>query len=164
MKAAIRTGETATPPATHAVLMEIRLAVEHAVTRVLDESESIEEASPRIIRAICETLGWACGARWQPEGDDQALRCAGAWGVPGPGIEAFLEATRSIQSGALPRRTWFERRPLWILDVTREPSFRRAADAAKAGLRSAFAFPIKLGAQVIGVMEFFSRTPSCSTA
>ena len=164
MKAAIRTGETATPPAKHAVLMEIRLAVEHAVTRVLDESESIEEASPRIIRAICETLGWACGARWQPEDDDQALRCAAAWGVPGPGIEAFLEATRrlgpSIPSGGLPRRTWLERKPQWILDMTCEPSFRRAADAAKAGLRSAFAFPIKLGARVIGVMEFFSRETS----
>src|SRR5262245_1638760 len=168
MKAAIRTAKTATPPATHAVQMEIRLAVEHAVTRVLDESESIEDAAPRIIRAVCETLGWACGARWHLECADQGLCCAETWGVTAPGIEPFLEATRrqppSTQNGGLARRTWIERRPMWILDVTREPSFRRAADAAKAGLRSAFAFPIKLGAQVIGVMEFFSREMSSPDA
>src|SRR5262249_7208447 len=70
----------------------------------------------------------------------------------------------STQNGGLARRTWIERRPMWILDVTREPSFQRAADAAKAGLHSAFAFPIKLGAQVIGVMEFFSREMSSPDA
>ncbi|HJY79160.1 MAG TPA: GAF domain-containing protein, partial [Burkholderiales bacterium] len=164
MTAALRSAKTATPPAAHAVQMEIRLAVEHAVTRVLDESDSIEDAAPRIIRAVCETLGWACGARWHLECADQGLCCAETWGVTAPGIEPFLEATRrqppSTQSGGLARRTWIERQPTWILDVTREPGFRRAADAAKAGLRSAFAFPIKLGAQVIGVMEFFSREES----
>ena len=161
MKVAIKTGKSATARTTHAAQMELRLAVEHGVTRVLDESESIEEATPRIIRAICEPLGWACGARWHPEGPEQALRCAETWGLAGEGIEAFLEATRrqqpSTQLGGLNRRTWMERKPQWILDVTREPSFRRAADAVRAGLRSAFAFPIKRGAQVIGVMEFFSQ-------
>jgi len=47
--------------------------------------------------------------------------------------------------------------------------FRRAPEAAKAGLHSALAFPIKLGAQAIGVIELFSLgfispMPSCSSA
>ncbi|HEX6267778.1 MAG TPA: EAL domain-containing protein [Burkholderiales bacterium] len=147
---------------TQRVQMELRLAIEHAVTRVLEDSTSIAEASPKIIRVICETLGWACGTRWELEGQSQAIRCAEAWGIAAPGIEAFLEATRrrvppSPQPGGLKRRAWTERKPVWIADVTREATFRRAPDALQAGLRSAFAFPITAGGQVISVMEFFSR-------
>jgi GAF domain-containing protein len=146
---------------TRTVQVELRLSIEHAVTKLLEESASIEEAAPRIIRSICESLGWACGARWQPEGADNALRCAETWGVASAAIDAFLAATRrqapSTRTGGLKRRAWTERQPTWILDVTREPSFRRAPHALDAGLHSACAFPIKLGAQVTGVMEFFSR-------
>src|SRR5882762_8776254 len=146
---------------TQRVQMDLRLAIEHAVTRVLEESNSIAEATPQIIRAICETLEWACGARWEPDERGEAIRCAETWGVPSAGIEAFLETTRrqapSTQRGGLNRRAWTEGKPLWIRDVTKEATFRRAPDAVKAGLRSAFAFPIKVGAQVISVMEFFSR-------
>jgi GAF domain-containing protein len=36
-------------------------------------------------------------------------------------------------------------------------NFPRAAEAAEGGLHGAFAFPIILGGEVTGVMEFFSR-------
>lgn len=60
---------------TQRVQMDLRLAIEHAVTRVLEESDSIGEATPQIIRVICETLDWACGARWEPDERVQAIRC-----------------------------------------------------------------------------------------
>jgi diguanylate cyclase (GGDEF)-like protein len=41
--------------------------------------------------------------------------------------------------------------------VVADASFRRAPLAAAAGLRGAFAFPIPLGDDILGVMEFFSR-------
>jgi GAF domain len=42
-------------------------------------------------------------------------------------------------------------------DVVVDDNFPRAAEAAEGGLHSAFAFPIILGGEVTGVMEFFSR-------
>jgi diguanylate cyclase (GGDEF)-like protein/PAS domain S-box-containing protein len=140
--------------------LEQRLAIEHAVTRALGESSSLGEASERIIRAVCETLGWACGAHWALDPESGTMRCAETWGTASPAIGAFLETAKGIQQtrepGGLIRRTWLEDEPVWIADVAREKSFRRAADAQKAGLHSAFAFPLKAGAQVTGVMEFFS--------
>jgi diguanylate cyclase (GGDEF)-like protein/PAS domain S-box-containing protein len=143
------------------VRMDLRLAIEHSVTRVLEESNSIAEAMPRIIRVICESLGWACGARSEHDERNQVIRFAETWGVASAGIDEFLEATRrlpapSTQPGGLNRRAWAEGKPTWIRDVTQDASFLRAPEAAKAGLHSAFAFPIKVGAQAIGVMEFFS--------
>ena len=140
--------------------LERRLAIEHAVTRALEESSSLGEASERIIRAVCETLGWACGARWALDAESDTMRCAETWGVASPAIDAFLETAKGIEQtrerGGLIRRAWLEDEPVWIADVVREKSLRRAADAQRAGLHSAFAFPVKAGAQVTGVMEFFS--------
>src|SRR5712664_1519393 len=48
---------------TRRMQTDLRLAIEHSVTRLLGESNSIAEAAPQIIRLICETIGWACGAR-----------------------------------------------------------------------------------------------------
>ena len=146
---------------TRRMLLELRLAIEHAVTRVLAESNGIAEAAPQIIRVICDALGWSCGARWEVDAGSAAPTCAQTWGVASAEIDAFLEAARrlapSTQIGGLVRRTWLERKPQWIRDVTQEATFRRGPQALKAGLRSAFALPITLEAHAIGVMEFFSR-------
>lgn len=142
------------------VQLDLRLAIEHDVTLVLESSSSIAEAAPRIIQFICDTLDWACGARWEFDEAAQALRCAETWGTAASGVEEFLAVTQqqapSKKLGGLNRRAWAEGRPLWILDVTREEGFRRAPAALKAGLRTAFAFPVKFGAKVVGVFEFFS--------
>jgi diguanylate cyclase (GGDEF)-like protein/PAS domain S-box-containing protein len=138
-----------------------RLVIEHAATDALADSNSVAEATHRIIRAICETLEWACGACWMLDSERDTLVCAETWGIAATGVDAFLDATKSQQQtkrpGGLIRRVWLEGEPVWIPDVTEDASFRRAAEADKAGLRSAFSFPIKAGAKVIGVMEFFSH-------
>src|SRR5258706_3617659 len=144
------------------VQMDMRLAIEHAVTRLLAQSGSIAEAAPRIIQAICDTLGWACGARWEHDPRSQTMVCEESWGIASAGIDAFLEVARQqpaplSKAGGLNRRAWVEGKPVWIRDVTREETFLRAPLAVKAGLHSGLAFPIKVGAEVIGVMELFSR-------
>jgi DNA-binding NtrC family response regulator len=45
--------------------LERRLAAQHAVTRVLAESATLSEATPRILQAICESLEWEMGALWK---------------------------------------------------------------------------------------------------
>jgi PAS domain S-box-containing protein len=57
----------------------------------------------------------------------------------------------------LPGRVWASQEPAWIPDVALDPNFPRASVAERAGLHAAFAMPIRQGATVLGVMEFFSR-------
>jgi signal transduction histidine kinase len=47
--------------------------------------------------------------------------------------------------------------PLGIADVVWDRNFPRGPVAAAEGLHGAFAFPIRLGGDVLGVVEFFSR-------
>ena len=151
---------------------ENRQAMEHAVTRVLAEAETLGDAIPRIIQTICVSLGWTCGAYWRRDENTQLLRCAETWHVDGAEVAAFLlvttqsvneapdwqgEAPRT-RTGGLVRRVWLDGAPVWFADVTREPGFRRGEEAAKAGLHCAFGFPVRVGSsQPLGVMEFFDR-------
>src|SRR5881275_2141746 len=57
----------------------------------------------------------------------------------------------------LPGRVWSRHEPAYISDVVHDTNFPHASIAAREGLHAAFAFPILLGGDVLGVMEFFSR-------
>jgi diguanylate cyclase (GGDEF)-like protein/PAS domain S-box-containing protein len=147
---------------TRRIQIERRMAVEQNVARILAEATSVTEAAERILRAVCETLGWACGAHWVLNEEARTLKSAETWGIAAPGIQEFLAVTRSIAplpitGDGLVRHTCASAEPRWIRNVTKETSFLRAPHAATAKLRSAFAFPIKEGTKVIGAMEFFSR-------
>jgi PAS domain S-box-containing protein len=140
---------------------EQRQAIENRVTRLLSESETVAAAMPGILAAFCESLGLACGARWSPDSGTGGFRCEETWSIEDPGIAAFLAASREsiFQPGhaGLIRRVLATGQPIWIVDVTADESFLRGKQAAAAGLRSAFALPIRLGDEVLGAMEFFHR-------
>ncbi len=143
---------------------EQRQAMEHAVTRVLTEAETLAEAIPKIIQTICETMEWHCGARWVWDQEAMLLRCGEMWGVDTPEVREFITASANgtikpdLTGQGLVRRTYASGQPLWIADVTQVKGLmKRASLVTKAGLHGAFAFPLLLGNAVLGVMEFFHR-------
>ena len=138
---------------------ERRLAVRDGVTGALAESSSLEEAAPRILRAVCEALGWRMGALWTVQPHTDLLRCVQVWHAS-EAIPEFEAATRhhTFSRGAgMPGRVWESAQPAWIPDVTADENFPRAAIAARAGLGASLGFPIAVDGEVVGVMEFFSH-------
>ena len=47
--------------------------------------------------------------------------------------------------------------PMWLADVPQAENFPRVPFAIAEGLHASFAFPIRVGEHVAGVIEFFSR-------
>jgi two-component system, sensor histidine kinase and response regulator len=138
---------------------EARLAAQYAVTRVLAESLTLASATPRMLQAICESLNWSVGAIWRVDQKTNVLRCVETWHMPSARVRKFDQGThsRTFSPGiGLPGRVWAQAQPAWIEDVTRDANFPRASIAAHEGLHAAFGFPILLGAEVLGVLEFFS--------
>lgn len=136
------------------------LSVQYAVARVLATSSSVEEATPRLVEAVAEALDWEVGALWRVDEDDDVLRYVGGWVASRTTGTHFLRKSREflMERGlGLPGRVWSTRRPVWIPDVALDDNFPRAPFALEEGLHAAFGFPITLGAEVLGVMEFFSR-------
>jgi PAS domain S-box-containing protein len=140
--------------------VERRLAAEHTVTRVLAESVSLGEATPKILQAICESLGWQTGAFWTVDEHAKLLRCSETWHSPSLNLEkfeTFTKKTTFLPGVGLPGRVWTSGEPAWIPDVLKDTNFPRAPVAAQEGLHGAFGFPIRSANRVLGVMEFFSH-------
>jgi signal transduction histidine kinase/CheY-like chemotaxis protein len=144
-----------------------RLAVQNAVSFILADSTSLEEAAPSILRSICECLGWVYGAVWtvdqeEDEGGEEkkVLRCLETWEDGETDLCAFTDITRRFAFEAnvgLPGRVLASASAHWIGDVTRDRNFPRALVAQAVGLHSAFGIPITLENEVLAVVEFFSH-------
>jgi signal transduction histidine kinase/DNA-binding response OmpR family regulator len=136
-----------------------RPTVEYVTARALAESDTLAEATPKVLQAICEALGWEHGALWNVDSDANVLRCVQTWHLPSvtfPEFESVSRATLFKRGIGLPGRVWSSGQPAWIQDVVNDANFPRAPMAAREGLHAAFGFPILLGTRVLGVMEFFS--------
>jgi PAS domain S-box-containing protein len=137
---------------------ERRLAARTGVTSALAGALSLEEAAPRVIRAVCENLGWVYGGLWEVDRSAGLLRCVDAWDDGSLEISDFVRATRNAAFPAgtgLPGRVWATGDAHWIPDVTTDSNFPRAASAARGGLHAAVGFPITLSGHLLGVLEFF---------
>ena len=138
---------------------EQRLVAQHTVTQILAQAATLQEATAKILRAVCECLVWDVGALWSLDKEAGVLRCVEVWhkeSIEVAEFEATSHATTFIPGIGLPGRVWFSREPMYIPDVVRDANFPRAPIAAREVLHAAFGFPILLGGEVLGVMEFFS--------
>jgi diguanylate cyclase (GGDEF)-like protein/PAS domain S-box-containing protein len=106
---------------------EKRQAMEHAVTRLLAAADTSGAAIPQVIRVICESVSWTCGAllRWEPQ--SRQLRYAAGWAAEAADLQLQLSAAAAeAQAG---------KQALWQPD-------------------GAIAFPLLLGGEVLGVLAF----------
>lgn len=135
---------------------ERRRAAVHAVGQVLAGAREIERAAPDVLAALCGALEWRLGVLWWIDRDLQRLQAASVW--PPDDLSSFAQRTRTIQFArgeGLPGRVWKTGEAAWIEDVVRDGNFPRGPMASTAGLRGAFGFPIKIGDEVVGVIECF---------
>jgi len=138
---------------------EQRLRVQHAITRVVAEATTLKEAASLILESICEPLGWSLGILWIVDRQAKILRCMDSWASPKADVGSFQKASEqwTFSKGVgLPGRVWESRSPAWIVDIALDRNFPRLPSAAAVGLHAAAAFPILLGGEMEGVLEFFT--------
>ena len=139
---------------------EQRLLLQHRVTGILSEAARVDEAIPEIFQSVCECLGCDHGALWRFDREASVLRCAQLWSRPSFEAGQFEASTRMAiypPGRGLPGRVWSSRAPEYVPDVVHDLESQRAEVAAREGFHAAFAFPILLCNEVLGVLEFISR-------
>jgi PAS domain S-box-containing protein len=137
-----------------------RAAMQNAVTQALAESSDLEEAVPKLLQSICESLEWEVGSLWEVDDERSVLRCTDIYHLPQVEVPRFEAASRArvFERGAgLPGRVWASGASTWIPDVTGDENFSRAPLAIGEGLHTAIGFPVVLEGRVLGVLEFFTR-------
>ncbi|HEY8540570.1 MAG TPA: GAF domain-containing protein, partial [Steroidobacteraceae bacterium] len=145
--------------------VERRLATNDAVTSALAESASLEIAAPRILEAICENWSWQVGILWLAHESPLEFRCLHSHCAPecaAPDLVSWCRSHTLMPGDDLVSSVWKTGEPAWVSNL--DPWLSNASDgrqdgteavAARAGLRSAFAFPIVIGTRRLGVFEFF---------
>ncbi len=132
---------------------EQRTELQHVVTSVLGDAETIDEAVPRVLAAIVETLGWDVACFWSTEADEPRVVSVRR----GLKLDGFVGMTErlTISPTMLPGRVALSGTPEWLEEL--DPGrFGRASVAAAEGLRSGVAFPVRIESEVIGALETFS--------
>lgn len=139
---------------------EHRLALQYATTRILSRSMDFVEGTHEILETVCESLGWQVGVLWAADHQEEVLRCVDVWHSPALDINEFEKACRTetfAKNVGLPGRIWASGGPVWIPNLKKDQNFPRGPFAGRSKLRAGFGFPIMLGNEVIGVIEFFSQ-------
>ena len=140
---------------------EARLAAEHAITRLLANAASLDQAAPGILQALLEALEVDLVQLWVPDSEHESLRLLAVRGRgTSPEQRAFVQAAE--QEGfraptALPARVREKDAAIWIPQLSWDIEFAQRDQAMRAGLQSAMAFPIQNDGRFLGVLEFFSR-------
>jgi two-component system cell cycle sensor histidine kinase/response regulator CckA len=135
-------------------------AAQLAVTTALDESVSLGEAMPTLLRVIGELKDWVFGSVWLVDAHQKVLRVDATWhssSINADELTAVYRATCLRPDIGLAGRTWKAGIPLILADISKDSASPTADLAQQAGLRGACAFPIHRGQDIMGVLEFYTH-------
>jgi len=93
---------------------ELRRATQFAVTRTLAEAATLDEAAPKILQDVCESLRWDFAALWRIDAEQTTMRCVQLWHASDERLADFAIATcRSMFpiGVGLPGRVWASGEP-----------------------------------------------------
>lgn len=139
---------------------EQRLILQHAITNIMAQATSLPEATPKLLEAICVTLGWDVGEFWLVDRSKNELERVATWHLPSAQVPSFLETHRKLQFArgvGVPGRIWASEAPVWMDEGNAQGTSVSGMSATQQSLINVFGFPVRLGTEVLGVIDFFSR-------
>jgi signal transduction histidine kinase/DNA-binding response OmpR family regulator len=133
-----------------------------AITAAANEAISLETVLQMAVDQVCTYTGWPVGHVYLAAPDNPGLWISSTiWHLDtSEPFAAFQQATQAMQIHTpeenIIGHVIASGRPKWQEDVISDPTFRRSASARESGLNTAFACPILVGREVVGVLEFYA--------
>lgn len=138
---------------------ERRLAMQLGVGQVVQEA-STEDSLPRILSALGSHLGFDLVELWRVDSGHQVLRYGSMWMAADcvfPSTLAKSSITEFAPGESLPGQVWVQGASIWVEDIHSDVRFNTRDGAKSDGLTTCWGVPVRVGNQVIAVIEFFSR-------
>ncbi|HEY9760340.1 MAG TPA: ATP-binding protein [Oculatellaceae cyanobacterium] len=136
-----------------------RMETQHAVTRILQEAATINEAMPKILAAVCECLKLDVGAVWLVDKDIDRLKCVAYQEPEHAKTGDFKSKTVSMslrRGEGLPGKVWEKQSAVYVGAIqSAKDVVLRAEVAETSNLQAAFAFPIMQSQKVMAVVDLF---------
>jgi len=145
-------------------ITELKLATEEiyllqSVAMAISVCRNLHDALVVAMQKICNHTGWVYAEAWMPNQDGTRLERDHLFYSSIEGLEKFSERSCGFTftpGSGLPGRVWAEKQPVWIVDVTHDRHYLRAAIAGEAGLKAGIGFPVIADGAVVSVFVFYS--------
>ena len=132
-----------------------------AAVAAADTAATVRDALQTVLDLVCAHTGWPIGhAYLRASAGAETLVPSKIWHCAAP--DRFAKFHKVTEAAPVPAdfglvgRVLSSGRPAWIMDVASDLNPPRARAAMACGLRAAFAFPVLIHAEAVGVLEFFS--------
>ncbi|MDH4584244.1 EAL domain-containing protein [Pseudomonas sp. BN415] len=139
-----------------------QLQLLESIADAANAAASVADGLSFTVSSVCQYTGWQIGHAYVTEHveGEARLRSASIWHFADEQrFRDFRQVTESLvfpPGYGLPGRVLSNGDPAWISDISQVPDFCRVYAAGQAGLRAAAAFPVLVGSEVVGVLEFFA--------
>ncbi len=130
------------------------LDIQYNISRMLSESDSLNEAYEKVLKTIVEGVEWDAGVIWIYDKNGKQLRIQGIYSKEKDLIKE-IKRTVSVENSILSGNVYTSKNPIWVEDLSKysNTEFEKKSDIE---FSSAFAFPIISNNKVIAIIECFS--------
>ena len=131
-------------------------AAVNAVLASIGAAKTVDEATRVALDTVRDAFGWAYGSYWAVDPADRALKWVLESGDAGPEFHAVTLAASFQEGVGLSGRAWKTRDLYFTRDIGEMTDCVRAPIAQKVGVKSGVCFPLVVGGDVVGTMDFFA--------
>jgi PAS domain S-box-containing protein len=129
------------------------------ISAAANEAFRVEDAFQMTLDLVCRQMDWPVGHGLTLNLETNVLE-PGIWRINDESaFKLFKEETTRLNwkiGDGLPGRVFATGKLAWSTDLKNDLVRNRADAAIASGLKSAYAFPVFLGTEVVAVLEFFS--------
>jgi len=134
-----------------------------SIAAAANEASSVEEAMKHALAAVCAYTHWSLGhVFFLRNQNDEGLESTDIWHDESGGqfsaLRALTESTRFSFDTGLPGKVLRMDAPAWANTGDSDAAvFPRISAVIASGMGSLFAFPVRIGSEIVAILEFFSR-------
>lgn len=138
----------------------------HTLTSLANEARSTMAAIRGFLREVCQYTGWPVGHAYTVARHQGMVTLvpSNCWYLVDEarylGFREITEKTVFAAGEGIPGRVFASGVPVWVEDVSRDLNFPRARISGDLAIRTGFGLPVKIGQEVVAVLEFFTPEQS----
>ena len=125
------------------------------------EAESVNQAYEIFLNKVCGHMGWPLGHIYILDRDNPDLLIPSKvwYATDKEHSDAFIKFTENCRFNrgeGLPGRVLENGSSAWVMDITKDGNFPRAAVAQRCGIKAGIAFPVIFEGQIIAIIESYA--------
>lgn len=137
------------------------LKIQYEISKTLTESETIEEASKKLLKNICMGIDWNFGILWLADKKNEYIKADSYWSENENEIKEYTDlydtSKHFTRGKGFPGLIFQEGKSKWTRDISTDKDFIRKEASAKMGWNSGLGIPVSNGKEVIAVIECFNK-------